>query len=397
MIVMKMQRASMYRPPAGRWRVPAVVLVAAAVLLLGLFHWAQARLGFQVGGSLAGSVPGRVAGPLPGSLPGSMSGWGTGRLPGSPPGLATGVPGAPGGFETDVQVAERRAVALMAEGLRIIARAREAAGYPVDAAVDPNMTGLIGAEWSSITTTLGDLQAKRTATNPLWAAYVVRRMAEAGVRPGDVVWAAFSGSFPGFNLAVLAAAEAMGVELYAVSSLSASTWGANLPGFTWIDMEAALREAGLFRGGTVRGTVAVTFGGDYDRGPELFSVFADEPGQGVAALRAAAARHPWPLLEPEDLDEAVELRIKVLAEAGGRPLPALLINAGGGHASLGDCYDVWPPGLTTGPRPCGGATPGLMHVLSQRGVPVLHLLNARALALAAGIPVDGRFDIESGF
>lgn len=367
----------MYRPPAGRWRVPAVVLVAAAVLLLGLFHWAQARLGFQVGGS--------------------MSGWGTGRLPGSSPGLATGVPGAPGGFETDVQVAERRAVALMAEGLRIIARAREAAGYPVDAAVDPNMTGLIGAEWSSITTTLGDLQAKRTATNPLWAAYVVRRMAEAGVRPGDVVWAAFSGSFPGFNLAVLAAAEAMGVELYAVSSLSASTWGANLPGFTWIDMEAALREAGLFRGGTVRGTVAVTFGGDYDRGPELFSVFADEPGQGVAALRAAAARHPWPLLEPEDLDEAVELRIKVLAEAGGRPLPALLINAGGGHASLGDCYDVWPPGLTTGPRPCGGATPGLMHVLSQRGVPVLHLLNARALALAAGIPVDGRFDIESGF
>ena len=190
-------------------------------------------------------------------------------------------------------------------------------------------------------------------------------MAEAGVRPRRGLGGVLR-LVPRFNLAVLAAAEAMGVELYAVSSLSASTWGANLPGFTWIDMEAALREAGLFRGGTVRGTVAVTFGGDYDRGPELFSVFADEPGQGVAALRAAAARHPWPLLEPEDLDEAVELRIELLAEAGGRPLPALLINAGGGHASLGDCYDVWPPGLTTGPRPCGGATPGLMHVFSQR-------------------------------
>src|SRR5690606_38462872 len=141
------------------WRVPAVVLVAAAVLLLGLFHWAQARLGFQVGGSLAGSVPGRVAGSLPGSLPGSMSGWGPGRLPGSPPGLATGVPGAPGGFETDVQVAERRAVALMAEGLRIIAPAREAAGDPVPAAGAPDLSGGPGRAADSVTPAVGELPA----------------------------------------------------------------------------------------------------------------------------------------------------------------------------------------------------------------------------------------------
>ena len=32
-----------------------------------------------------------------------------------------------------------------------------------------------------------------------------------------------------------------------------------------------------------------------------------------------------------------------------------------------------------------------MHVMSTGGVPVLHLLNVKGLAAAAGIPIDGRF------
>ncbi len=271
-------------------------------------------------------------------------------------------------------------------------RAREAAGYPVDASVDPNRTGLIGVEWSSITTTLGDLQAKRTAANPLWAAYVARRMADAGVREGDVVWATFSGSFPGLNLAVMAAAQAMDVRLYAVSSLTASMWGANLPGFTWADMEAAVRGAGLLS----HGSVAVTLGGDYDRGPELFAGLAGDPGGGAAALREAASRHSWPLLEPRRFAGGRgDAHPTTLAEAGRRERPSLLINAGGGHASLGDCRDPWPTGLTVGPRACRGV-PGLMHVMSADGVPVLHLLNVHALAAATGIPFDGRFHAGSG-
>lgn len=348
-------RSGGYRPRAGRWRVPTAGLVAAAVLLLGVFQWLQPRPAFH------------AAGPKPAASAG------------------------PAGFTGGPETVEQRAVALMAEATAVIARAREAAGYPVDASIDPNRTGLIGVEWSSITTTLGDLQAKRTAANPLWAAYVARRMADAGVREGDVVWATFSGSFPGLNLAVMAAAQAMDVRLYAVSSLSASMWGANLPGFTWADMEAAVRGAGLLS----HGSVAVTLGGDYDRGPELFAGLAGDPGGGAAALREAASRHSWPLLEPADLQEAVEMRIHALAEAGRRERPSLLINAGGGHASLGDCRDPWPTGLTVGPRACRGV-PGLMHVMSADGVPVLHLLNVRALAAATGIPFDGRFHAGSG-
>lgn len=333
-----------YRPHQGRWRVSTAALVVAAAVLLGVFQWAHPLVAFP-----------------------------TANVESS---------------------AEERAQALMAEAISIIAAARYAAGYPVDAFADPNMTGLIGVEWSSITTTLGDLQAKRTATNPLWAAYVARRMHEAGVRPGDVVWATFSGSFPGLNLAVMAAADAVGAQLAAVTSLGASTWGANLPGFPWVDMEAAVRDAGLLR----HGSVAFTLGGDDDRGPDTFAVFADEAGDGIAALRAAVARHRWPLLEPDDLAHAVAMRIEVLSAASGREQPALFINVGGGHASLGNCSDshLWPAGLTTTPRPCDGGVPGLMHTMSAGGVPVLHLLNVKALAAAARIPIDGRFALQLG-
>src|SRR5690625_1843140 len=263
----------------------------------------------------------------------------------------------------------------MAEATAVIAAAREDAGYPVDVRIDPNQTGLIGVEWSSTTTTLGDLQAKRTATNPLWAAYVVRRMVEVGVEPGDVVWATFSGSFPGLNLAVMAAAEAVGARLVAVTSLGASTWGANLPEFPWVDMEAAVRDAELLQ----HGSVAVTLGGDYDEGPTTFDTFAEPGRDGVSLLREAVGRHRWPLLEPKDLEEAVAMRVEALASASGVRRPVLLVNVGGGHASLGNCSDshAWPSGLTATVRRCDGGVPGLMHTMSAEGVPVLHLLHVK--------------------
>lgn len=277
---------------------------------------------------------------------------------------------------------EREAYRLMVQGMDVIAKAREAAGYPLDSGADPNRTGLIGVEWSGITTTLGDLHAKRTATNPVWAGVLVRWMREAGVRPGSTVWATFSGSFPGLNLAVLVAAEALQARVVAVSSLGASMWGANLPGFSWAAMEHALREAGIVSSGTV----AVTLGGSVDRGEGM-------PAGDVELLQDAARKAGWPLLRPADLAEAVSLRLMVLEEAGGGRQPALYVNVGGGHASLGGCPDSakWPPGLSREPRPCPGGVPGMLHVMSNRNVPVLHLLNIKELALSAGIPIDAVF------
>jgi len=52
---------------------------------------------------------------------------------------------------------------------------------------DPGHTGLIGPEWSELTTTLGDPEAKRTTINPNFAALVVHLLQEAGVQRGDTI------------------------------------------------------------------------------------------------------------------------------------------------------------------------------------------------------------------
>ena len=87
---------------------------------------------------------------------------------------------------------------------------------------DIHQTGLIGDEFTGITTTVGTIEAKRTVSNPDMAALAVRMLADAGVEAGNVIGAAFSGSFPGMNLAFLAASEAMGVRIVYIASVGAA-------------------------------------------------------------------------------------------------------------------------------------------------------------------------------
>ena len=65
---------------------------------------------------------------------------------------------------------------------------------------DPWDCGLIGLEWSGITTTLGDLGSKRTACNPAWAVQFGRWFREQGLKPGDHIAIYSSASFPGLLL-----------------------------------------------------------------------------------------------------------------------------------------------------------------------------------------------------
>ena len=75
-----------------------------------------------------------------------------------------------------MELMRRSTQAVRQEKLRI--------GIPVDRRLDTNDTGLIGVEYTDITTTLGSLSAKRTSTNPAFAAAVVDMLDQAGVRPG---------------------------------------------------------------------------------------------------------------------------------------------------------------------------------------------------------------------
>ena len=239
---------------------------------------------------------------------------------------------------------------------------------------------LIGSESTPLVTTLGEIEAKRVSASPAWPRALVREFSRAGLRPGDVVAASFSGSFPGINLAVMSAAEAMGLRLAAVSSVTASSWGATDPGFTWPEIEARLVAAGVIR----RATVAVSAGGDGDRALDL-----DDEGQSLAREIAArcAGQLRARLIVPADFESAIRDRLDTFDTArGGRPIAAF-VNVGGTEAALGRS-----PAILRVQNGWLGKAPfdsspgrGLVARMVERGVPVLHILNVRGLAVRWGI------------
>src|SRR5204862_5165026 len=69
------------------------------------------------------------------------------------------------------------AARIMQAASRVFVVEKEARGLLQPPSVDPNRTGMIGAEFTNITTTLGDIASKRTTTNPDFAAALVRLIA----------------------------------------------------------------------------------------------------------------------------------------------------------------------------------------------------------------------------
>ena len=276
----------------------------------------------------------------------------------------------------DIAARARSAEAQMTGAALVIQEARRAEGIESEAADGGPASTFIGAETTSITTTLGNLEAKRLATSPAWARALTLRLHQAGLRRGDVVAAGLSGSFPGLNLALLAACQSLELNLVAVSSVTASSWGANQPGFTWPEIEARLVKAGVIG----QATIAVTAGGAGDRALDL-----DDEGRADADRIATAVglRLGIPVLRPGSFEEAVARRLDAYRRAaGGRPIQ-LYANVGGTDASLGRSAAVLHlrNGFLPGVPFDFSRDRGVMARFAERGVRVLTLLNVRDLAL----------------
>lgn len=266
-----------------------------------------------------------------------------------------------------------------------IRAARQADGVEPGPEASPDPSGMIGDELTSLMTTLGSLEAKRISTNPEWARALTVRMARAGVRKGSVVAAGFSGSFPALNLAVIAACQALEADLFAVSSVTASSWGANQPGFTWPEIEARLVRAEIVR----RATVAVSMGGSGDRALDLEL-------EGRALAQQIQERSAFDLdalvLRPGSISDSINRRFDVYQRAarGGRIV--LYVNVGGTEASLGESAAILRlrSGFIPGVPFDFSASRGLIARFAERGVPVLTLLNVRDLAMRWGVPLEPR-------
>ena len=262
-------------------------------------------------------------------------------------------------------------------------------GYEIIPTDDPNLTGMVGYDFTEITTSHGSLEAKRSTTNPNTAAMITDLLVQCGVKEGDLVAVNLSSSFPCLNVATLCALDALGAEGVIINSVGASTYGANLPGFVYLDMEQTLLSEGLIR----NHSFAFSMGGDYDIGYGM-------PDQDlVKTIEDRIRGYGLQFLHYKDIDENLAARLELyLGKAGNKdsrnsPVSAsdfrCLVNAGGNILAFGGGEGLISAKsgiLRPGRKPEEGK--GLIPWFLNQGVPVIHLLNMNSLLPENGLPFD---------
>ena len=241
---------------------------------------------------------------------------------------------------------------------------------------DKLKTGFIGTEWSPLTTTLGDIRAKRTACNPMWAVQFLRWFDTVGLKKGDRVVIYSSASFPGLLYSALVAAETRGLNVMLGVSLGASTWGANRTEFPWPLMASSLRRAGYIKSKTA----FYTLGGAGEMGRDM-------PEQARALFRELAEKEGVTVLEARSISEMIRQKTDIMLKAK----PALFISIGGSNANIGEDESILdlPPGLLLpGKADITRVGDGVIGGAVRSNIPVLHLLNISGLASECGIPYD---------
>lgn len=274
-------------------------------------------------------------------------------------------------YDTQVQAARQLEACFAA-----VKQYKEELGIPMGEE-DLLRTGMIGQSYTGITTTLGAPEAKRTTVWPDMAALCVRLLNEAGIRSGDTVGAGFSGSFPGMDLAVVAACESMGVELICIPSVGASTYGANDPELTFPEMMCRLYADGLIK----TWPAAVTMGGANDVGSDMDKTLAAEIRQRLSELGLTPVELP-------DFAENLRWREELYRELG--PIDCF-IAVGGNLTSLGQGEDSGAMGqgvlsAVKVPRLHEGS--GLVQRYQAGGLPVINLLNIKQLVADYDLPFD---------
>lgn len=243
---------------------------------------------------------------------------------------------------------------------------------------DPWETGFIGVEWSGITTTLGPIEAKRTATDPLWAVHVLRHYRKMGLSKGDPIAIVSSSSFPGLLYAVLAATEFLELRVLWIHSLGSSTWGANHQELPWPDIADILRKGGFLS----TKVDFYTLGGKSEMG-------LDMPEEAREMLKNRVFSEGGALLETPSLAEMIQKKMEKLRDFS----PKLLVTLGGSSATFGEGLLELPGGGYYPPGAWGkeeAFAEGVFFKALRENYPVLHFLNLRQLSFLASIPYDNK-------
>ncbi|MGQ9707531.1 MAG: poly-gamma-glutamate system protein, partial [bacterium] len=233
---------------------------------------------------------------------------------------------------------------------------------------DPNGTGLIGLQFSPVTYGRSDLSDALTTTNPNFSAALVEMLYRLRIGPGDTIGINWDGTFPALNIQILAVCKTLGLYPVIVTAQSAGMWGANYPGFTWLELERLLVDSELW-GFSSR---FVTMGGEDDNGRGL-------PPEGRAIFMQKADSVRVPLLACESLSEAVGKRLEIFSRC------RVLIATGLPVVNSGDPLLRLPSRVYTGRHRKAGA--GLITQFLNKGKAVIHIAKPSRVALDYRLPV----------
>ena len=250
----------------------------------------------------------------------------------------------------------------------------------VDNINDPNETGLIGEQFTQITTGNGSLPIKASTLNPNFGGLMVQLCKDAGLEKGDVVGVCMTGSFPGLNIATLAALQTLGIKPIIINSVTASSWGANDPEFTFPDMLTSLNQANIFH---VK-IKAASIGGNLDIGRALSL-------EGREMVENAIKRNHLPYINTGSLKGNIIERLKLFDKVNNHKVLAAFINIGGGVASNGS--DVNGDIIRAGVHKKLKLKrfydkQGVMYEMAKRKVPIIHLKNVETLMNKYKLPFE---------
>lgn len=266
----------------------------------------------------------------------------------------------------------------MLKGLEVLKRHRLEKIGPINNVIDPMRSGLIGVLTTPITSTTVDIDSKLTSINPNWAAVIVSMLKEAKVKNGSTVAVSLTGSFPAMNLAVFSAARALDLRLIIITSVSASTWGANIPGFTWLDMESILcgEKFSPYR------SVAASLGGVQDN-----ALGMSEEGKNI--LRTTIGKYNITLLEYEDMKRGINARMDIYNDQAKDSQVAAYINVGGGTVAIGSFIGKmrYRAGLNLKPSQKAMRIESVMSRFARNNVPILNINYLKTLAQNYRMPI----------
>jgi poly-gamma-glutamate system protein len=267
----------------------------------------------------------------------------------------------------------------MSTALNAVKNCRIEKGMEINSEFDINQTAIIGKKNSPITTSVGNLKAKRTTANPNFAGFTVKLLHESGVKSGDTIAVEASGSFPGLVLSVFSAAKAMDLKLIFIVSLGASQWGANELDFHLLDMQGCLSDQKIF----TQKPAAVSLGGEKDVGEGMDS-------EGRIQLLRVIRESGVPFVYQSDLKRNVEQKIEIFEQKAGDDEIKAFINIGGSYSGLGVDSEILKvkPGLTNIKNFPIPERRGLVFEMAARGYPVIHLLYISGIVQAYGLPWD---------